>query len=46
VVPTVTLDELSYFIACNKLMGKGIGFADANLLASAQLSDVPIWTSG
>jgi len=43
--PTVTLDELLYFIDRNKLMGVGIGFVDAHLLASAQLSGTPLWTS-
>jgi hypothetical protein len=26
-------------------MGMGIGFVDAHLLASAQLSGIPLWTS-
>jgi predicted nucleic acid-binding protein len=43
--PVVTLDELLFFIERNKLMGKGIGFVDAHLLASAQLSRIPLWTS-
>ena len=43
--PTVTLDELLYFIERNKLMGIGIGFVDAHLMASAQLSRIPLWTS-
>lgn len=43
--PTVSLDELLYFIERKKLMGAGIGFVDAHLLASAQLADVPLWTS-
>jgi len=43
--PTVTLDELLYFIGRNRLMGMGIGFVDAHLLASAQLSKTLLWTS-
>ncbi len=43
--PTVTLDELLYFVEQNKLMGMGIGFVDTHLLASAQLSRIPLWTS-
>lgn len=43
--PTVTLNELLYFIERHKLMGMGIGFVDAHLLASAQLSRIPLWTS-
>ena len=42
--PTVVLDELLYFIERHRLMGKGIGFVDANLLASANLSGIPLWT--
>lgn len=45
IAPTVTLDELLFFIERNKLMGMGIGFVDAHLLASVQLSRVPLWTS-
>ena len=40
----VTLDELLYFIEGNKLMGKGLGFVDAHLLASAQIAKTPLWT--
>ena len=43
--PTVSLDELLYFIDRHALMGMGIGFVDAHLLASAQLSSTPLWTS-
>ena len=43
--PTVSLDELLYFIDRHTLMGMGIGFVDAHLLASAQLSRIPLWTS-
>ncbi len=44
-VPTLILDELLYFIDRHKLMGTGVGFVDAHLLASAQLSKTPLWTS-
>ena len=43
--PTVDLDELLYFIENKRLMGLGIGFVDAHLLASAELSGAPLWTS-
>jgi hypothetical protein len=43
--PVVTLNELLFFIERNELMGMGIGFVDAHLLASAQLSRTPLWTS-
>jgi predicted nucleic acid-binding protein len=42
--PTVVLDELLYFIERHSLMGKGIGFVDANLLASAHLSGIFLWS--
>ena len=42
--PTVTIDELLHFIDAKNLMGMGIGFVDAHLLASAQLAAVPLWT--
>lgn len=42
---TLTLDEVLYFIERNDLMGMGIGFVDVSLLASAQLSGIPLWTS-
>ena len=44
IAPTVVFEELLYFIEKHRLMGKGIGFVDANLLASAHLSRVPLWT--
>jgi hypothetical protein len=44
-VPTVTVGELLYFIERNTLMGKGIGFVDVHLLASAQLAEATLWTS-
>lgn len=43
--PLVDQTELLYFIEKNRLMGKGIGFVDAYLLASAQLMGAPLWTS-
>ncbi len=42
--PVIEFDEFLYFVEQNKLMGKGIGFVDVHLLASAQLAVVPIWT--
>ncbi len=43
--PTVGFDEFLYFIEQNQLMGMGVGFVDVHLLASAQLSGMPLWTS-
>lgn len=45
IAPAVALDELLYFIEEKRLMGTGIGFVDAHLLASAQLWGIPLWTS-
>ena len=44
IASVLTLNELLYFIERNKLMGIGIGFVDSNLLASAQISGIPLWT--
>ncbi len=43
--PTINLDEFLYFVERNKLMGKGVGFVDVHLLASAELLQTPLWTS-
>jgi predicted nucleic acid-binding protein len=37
-------DELMQFIENHSLMGKGLGYIDMHLLASAILSKVPFWT--
>ena len=37
-------DEVLHFIEKNHLMGKGLGYIDMHLLASAILTNVPIWT--
>jgi predicted nucleic acid-binding protein len=37
-------DEVLFFIDRNQLMGKGIGYIDVCLLASAALTSVPLWT--
>jgi predicted nucleic acid-binding protein len=42
--PTIDLAEYLHFIEQNHLSGTGIGFVDVHLLASAQLSGVPLWT--
>ncbi len=44
VTSTIEFDEFLFFIDRNQLMGKGIGFVDVHLLASAQLTGVPLWT--
>lgn len=43
--PSLEFDEILYFIERNQLMGMGIGFVDVNLLASAQLCRISLWTS-
>lgn len=37
-------EEVLPFVENNKLMGKGLGYIDIHLLASAALEKVPIWT--
>jgi len=37
-------EEVLSFIENNHLMGKGIGYVDAHLIASAVLTGIPIWT--
>ncbi len=44
-LPVVSSEELLFFIERHKLMGMGLGFLDAHLLASARLSRTPLWTA-
>ena len=37
-------EEILVFIENNRTMGKGLGYVDIHLLASALLTRVPIWT--
>ena len=37
-------DEVLFFIERHKLMGRGIGYVDACLLAAATLSNARLWT--
>ncbi|MBZ0110110.1 MAG: hypothetical protein K8F52_15765 [Candidatus Scalindua rubra] len=37
-------EEVLPFVENNKLMGKGLGYIDIHLLASAVLAETPIWT--
>jgi predicted nucleic acid-binding protein len=37
-------DEVMNFIEAYSLMGQGLGLIDVHLLASARLSDAPLWT--
>lgn len=37
-------DEVMELLEAHKLMGKGLGYIDVHLVASALLTDVPLWT--
>jgi len=37
--------EVLRFIEYNQLMGRGLGYIDVHLLASALLTKIPLWTS-
>jgi predicted nucleic acid-binding protein len=39
-----TNPEVLHFVESNELMGLGIGWIDAHLLASARLSSAVLWT--
>ena len=41
---TIEFDEFLIFIDQNRLYGKGIGFVDVHILASAKITGVPLWT--
>lgn len=43
-VPVGSHDEVLMFVERHHLMGRGIGWVDAHLLASASLAGVPLWT--
>jgi hypothetical protein len=43
-VPVVGHDEVLAFIERRRLMGRGIGWIDAHLLASAALSNTLLWS--
>lgn len=42
--PVAQDDEVLTFVEQRDLMGTGIGWVDAHLLASSQLGDLPLWT--
>ncbi len=43
--PNVEPDEILYFIDKNSLMGRGLGYVDVHLLASAILGNDVLWTA-
>ena len=44
-IPTVAHAEVTAFVRSNKLHGRGVGWIDAHLLASALVADTPLWTA-
>ncbi|RLC01944.1 MAG: VapC toxin family PIN domain ribonuclease [Deltaproteobacteria bacterium] len=42
--PQIELSEYLYFIDQDQLSGRGIGFVDIHLLASARLAKTALWT--
>ena len=44
-IPAVAHAEVVTFVRSHKLHGRGIGWIDAHLLASALVSDSPLWTA-
>jgi hypothetical protein len=44
VVPALLQGEALRFVESHSMMGKGIGFIDVHLLASAYLGKVKLWT--
>jgi len=43
-MPVSTDKEVLFFIERHELMGRGIGYVDVHLLASARLGDTLLWT--
>ncbi len=43
--PILEPNEILYFIEKNSLMGRGLGYVDIHLLASAILGNVILWTA-
>ena len=44
-VPVANHDEVLAFVEGRRLMGRGLGWDDMHLLASAVLAAVPLWTA-
>lgn len=44
-VPSVAHADVLFFVRSHKLHGRGIGWIDAHLLASAFVSDTHLWTA-
>ncbi len=43
-LPHIQFDDFLYFVEEKELCGKGIGYVDIHLLASAKISQVTLWT--
>ncbi len=43
-VPIAGHDEALAFVETHRLMGRGLGWIDVHLLASAKLAKLPFWT--
>ena len=43
-MPVSTDREVLFFIDQHELMGRGLGYVDVHLLASARLGGIPLWT--
>jgi predicted nucleic acid-binding protein len=44
-VPVANHDEVLAFVESRRLMGRGLGWVDMHLLASAVIAAVPLWTA-
>ena len=44
-VPVVDNEEVMTFVERHRLMGRGVGWVDVHLLASARLENVLLWTA-
>src|ERR1043165_107559 len=42
--PILSQGEIMVFIEGHNLSGRGLGFVDVHLLASAKLAGIPLWT--
>lgn len=42
--PVASMEEMLLFMDRRKLMGRGLGYVDANLLASSAIGGAPLWT--
>lgn len=43
-LPVIEHDEVVAFVNAQHLYGRGLGWVDMHLLASARLARIPLWT--